>query len=453
MRDAAFAFIWVILLPISFYSAHIGILLWIWVALLSPNEMLYGVMAGIPFNKVVAASTILILILSREKQKFYFDKFIGLIASFGVMCTVAYFTSLVESTTGDDVYGKFLKELVVAFLITGIMWSRHRLHQVALVISIAYGFLMAKEGLIYLLTAGGHKVVGTGSVGDNNGLALAILMTIPYMLYSAKYSAVRMARVAILSTAVLGVVTVIATFSRGGFVGLTALALMLLRGNKHKMRTFLLLIACAATIYYLAPESWFERISTIQGAGEDSSFLTRVVAWKINLLLALDHPFFGGGPFASMHAETWARYIVESSTFLFPTPIVNWAFVAHSIYFQVLGDMGFTGLALFLAILCSAFLIARRTRRLARKNPSLAWAGDLAQSLEMSLVVYGVAGAALSLVYFELLFITLALISRTHRTVVELTSAQATPAPASFRSRMAPTYRTNPANKHLTPRS
>lgn len=64
MRDAGFFFIWLVLLPISFYSAHIGVLLWIWIALLSPNELLYGVMAGVPFNKIVAGSTVMLLMVS-----------------------------------------------------------------------------------------------------------------------------------------------------------------------------------------------------------------------------------------------------------------------------------------------------------------------------------------------------------------------------------------------------
>lgn len=442
MRDAAFFFIWVVLLPISFYSAHIGVLLWIWVALLSPNELLYGVMAGVPFNKIVAGSTVLILAVSREKKQFYLDRLIVLIVLFGVVGTISYFGSLYPGPIGDHAYDKFIKEIVLALLITGIMWSRHRLHQAALVIAIGYGFLMAKEGLIFLLTAGGHKVVGTGSTGDNNGLALAILMTIPYTLFVAKYASVKLVRTAIYATAGLGVVTVVASFSRGGFVGLVVLALMLLQGTKHKVRGLVLLLLGAAAIYYFAPDTWFSRIDTIAQADDDSSFVARMVAWKINFLLALDHPFFGGGPYASLVWQTWVRYLTESTTLLFPTPMVNRTLVAHSIYFQVLGDMGFTGLALFLAMLGTAFFMARRTRRLARGIPSLAWAADLARALEISLVVYGVAGAALSLVYFELLFITLAMVTRTHQTVVQLTAPTPATARAALPGRMAPAYRT-----------
>src|SRR6185312_3180735 len=125
----------------------------------------------------------------------------------------------------------------LGLLITGLMHTRHRLHQVTLMVGVAFGFVMVKEAIIFLLTAGGHKVEGLGVTGDNNGLALAILMTIPLLLNVGKYTVDRWVRLAIYITAGLGAVTVIASYSRGGFVGLVALGVMLLKGNKSKVRT------------------------------------------------------------------------------------------------------------------------------------------------------------------------------------------------------------------------
>ena len=418
-----FAFIWVVLFPISFWSAHIGVLLWIWVALLSPNELLYGFMGGVPFNKIVALTTILLLVFNQEKKKFYVDKMLVLLALFAMSGTMSWLTSIADTTTGNFQYDKFIKELLLAFIITGVMWSRHRLHMTVVVVCIAYGFLSVKEGLIFLLTAGGHKVIGTGSVGDNNALALAILMTIPLMLYVAQYSAVRLVRIAALGTALLGVTTVIATYSRGGFLGLVVLGLLLLRKSKRKIGSLVALLICAAVIYYFAPPEWFSRLDTIKEADTDSSFMTRVIAWKVSVMVALDHPFFGGGFYATLDGATWRHYgdMISELDFLVPTPLAgNKTFVAHSIYFQALADLGFVGLGLFLLILAASFWSIWRIKRMCRLHPSLAWAADLAKFIEISLAVYAVAGGALSLIYFELLYIILAVLSRTHQTVWEL---------------------------------
>ena len=381
------------------------------------------------------------MIASREKKKFYLDPLVALVVAFSVIVTLSYLDTLVPSSRVDIIYDKFWKEALLFMLITGIMWSRHRLHQLALVVSISYGFLMVKEALIFLLTAGGHKVIGNGSTGDNNGLALAVLMTIPLVLHVAKYSAVRVVRAATLTTAVFGAVTVIATFSRGGMVGLAVLALMLLKGSKYKVRAIVLLGACGVALAFLAPDDWVARMSTVKEVGEDGSFMTRVLAWKINLFMALEHPFLGGGLSASLNPALWNKYMQQSSEFLFHTPMVYRTYVAHSIYFQVIGDLGFIGFGVFIAMLGTAFLMAGRTIRMARKDPSLAWAADLARAYQISLVVYGVAGAALSLVYFELLFILLAMVTRTHRTVKELTAEQAAPVPAALPGRLQPAYR------------
>ena len=65
MRDLMFATVWLVGLPLSLVSANSGLLLWIWVALLSPGELLYGFMAGVPFNKLVALTTFGAVVVSK----------------------------------------------------------------------------------------------------------------------------------------------------------------------------------------------------------------------------------------------------------------------------------------------------------------------------------------------------------------------------------------------------
>ena len=445
MRDLLYHGIWMALLPISLYSAHLGILLWIWVALLPPVDLMYGSLGmTLPFNKLAAAAVVFAMLTktTAAERKFYFDFLIGIVSLYAIVVTLSYILApAAAGATADGQYDKFWKELVLGLLITGLMHTRHRLHQVTLMVGVAFGFVMVKEAIIFLLTAGGHKVEGLGVTGDNNGLALAILMTIPLLLNVGKYTVDRWVRLAIYITAALGAVTVIASYSRGGFVGLVALGVMLLKGNKSKVRTIVAIAICGAILYALMPEDYLERVNTIKEATEDNSFMIRLVAWKVNFLMALDHPILGTGPYGSLAVANWFAYVGESATFLFPSPIIYRSYVAHSIYFQVLGDTGFLGLFLFLSMLLTALILTIRTQRLARKDPSLLWAADLARATQISLVMYMVCGAALSLVYFEVLYILLAVISRNHRTVAELTAAQRAPARVAMRPNLVPAYR------------
>jgi probable O-glycosylation ligase (exosortase A-associated) len=145
----------------------------------------------------------------------------------------------------------------------------------------------------------------------------------------------------------------------------------------------------------------------------------RVVAWKISTLIALDHPLTGGGFDAVAQPKIWYHYLehLPEVNFISTPDIPPFPLVAHSIYFEVLGDLGFPGLILFLSILGMSIFNCGKIRRQARGRPELEWAGDLARMLQISMVVYAVSGAALSFAYSETYWILVAIISRLSRTI------------------------------------
>ena len=432
MRDLVFAAAWAVLVPAALLSADVGVLVWVWVALLSPNELLYGFMAAVPFNKVATGATLASMVVTKQRKDFYFDKTMATLLLLAVTATISWLGALVASPLTDDLYQKLLKIIVLAFAIAAVMHTRERIHALVFVIVLALSFLGVKEGLIYLLTAGGHKVLGSGSIGDNNSLATALLMIVPLAFHLSRYTAVRAVRIGLLVVLGLSVVTVVATYSRGGFIGLLLLGLLLVKNSPNKLRSLLLIVVAGALVYFLAPAAWFERIDTIKDAGNDGSFMGRVVAWKISWLIAMAHPLFGGGPHAVQQLAVWSTFrpLLDTLDFIPTPPADEFPHAAHSTYFEVLGDLGFVGLAVFLSMLGTAFWNCRKIRLLCRGDPALAWAGDLAHMLQASLLVYAVTTAALSMGYFELLYVLVALSSRCLRTVQQSRAAQPTTANA-----------------------
>jgi len=85
------------------------------------------------------------------------------------------------------------------------------------------------------------------------------------------------------------------------------------------------------------------------------------------------------------------------------------AHAAHSIYFQVLGDLGFVGLALYLLLLAAAWRNASLAIKHSLANPEVRWAHDLARTFQYCLLPFIVSGAALSMAYFDLAFVLVAL--------------------------------------------
>ena len=227
---------------------------------------------------------------------------------------------------------------------------------------------------------------------------------------------------------ILCIITVVATFSRGGFVGLLVLGLFAVKNSRNKVSSFLVVAAAGLAIYGLAPESWFARLDTINDASSDTSFTSRLVAWKISLLIALDRPWFGGGFHAIQQGLVWETYrpFLHLVDFVTTPPAGERAIAAHSVWFEILGDLGFVGLAVFLAVLGMAFWNCRRVYKLANQDPSLQWAADLARMIQISLATYVVTSSALSQGYSEIFYIVVALASRVRRTVHESLATRAT---------------------------
>ena len=88
-----------------------------------------------------------------------------------------------------------------------------------------------------------------------------------------------------------------------------------------------------------APATFWERTDTLEEFEQDQSALGRVYAWHVASAVNLDHPLrgVGGGAFR----EAWAFYA--------PPEVREHALVAHNIFLDTLGELGWVGFFLFLA--------------------------------------------------------------------------------------------------------
>ena len=147
------------------------------------------------------------------------------------------------------------------------------------------------------------------------------------------------------------------------------------------------------------PESWHLRMTTIESAHEDTSFQGRVQAWLFAMNVAESRPLVGAGFAGTEDTAVFNSYYRDPAV----GPVIGHA--AHSIYFQVLGDHGPIGLMLYLAMLATTWMYTATIRRRTRHDPKLEWAHDLAAMMQVSLLAFMVAGAALSMAYYDIIFL------------------------------------------------
>lgn len=417
MRDIALfsGFVAMVLAGRVFRYPHVGVLLWCWTALVIPNYFAYGFASVIPYNKVVAILTLLVWLFSQEPKKLPPSGTLWLIAVFGVWGTISALFSISASGDAMREWENFVKILVFAFVVAGLINTKERVIALLYAALLSLGFHGIVAGSKFIASGGSSHIYGPGLsiIGDNNHFALAMIAMLPVILFLYRQSESRVIKLSLVGAAGLMVATIMGTFSRGGVLGIVAMGGLMWLRSPNKLRNAMIAVCLAAAALAFAPERWSNRMDTIAEADQDTSFMGRVIAWKQSTLIALDHPVFGGGFYAVQDFQIWMRYAQEFHKLSFiptdpPNPIR--AFAAHSIYFQTLGDLGFVGLGLFLAILFSSWRNAAVTIKAVRDRPDWHWARDLAICLQYSLFAYMVSGAALNMAYFDYMYMLFAIL-------------------------------------------
>lgn len=170
--------------------------------------------------------------------------------------------------------------------------------------------------------------------------------------------------------------------------------------SSGKFVTMVLLLASFVPAVTMMPATWKERIGTIENFQKDESVQGRFDAWNYAMRVAADRPVVGGGLATTEVRQVFQRYVPGRPQR-----------AAHSIYFQVLGDQGPVGLAIFLGIGLVGWLNTRAIIRMSRDRPEFEWAFHLGRMMQVSFISYFVAGAALSMAYYTVFFLSVVIVT------------------------------------------
>jgi probable O-glycosylation ligase (exosortase A-associated) len=171
---------------------------------------------------------------------------------------------------------------------------------------------------------------------------------------------------------------------------------LLVLKSRARLLLLALMVVGAVVAASIMPGGWMQRMETIRTYQEDISATQRLNSWWVAYNLAKDSPVLGGG-FRTFSFEIYQAYIPGYA-------YASLQHDAHSIYLQVLGEHGFPGLALYLALIISTLLSLRSLVRSTRNRPHQEWIGDCARMIQVSLAAYLVSGTFLSMSYFDLFY-------------------------------------------------
>lgn len=435
MRDVMMLGAMLVLVPLAFAKPFNAYLLWGWTALLSPTFYLFGFMQGLRYNLIFALIALGFWMLGKldMKGKFTANSTSVLLTAFTIHVTISATIGYDGNLWNWITYEGFIKSVVFALMIPVFVTTRLRLHALVLIVCLALGFHGVVEGLKMVASAGSHKVRGipTTMMSDNNHFAVGMCMVLPILVYMMLNLKDRLARFAAMAALGLTVLSVMGTSSRGGFLCLAVLAIWYALTSRRKVLGGFLVVVLAFLALQLAPDSWFERMESIKSAEQDTSFMGRVIAWKISTAIGLANPVFGGGLHAVQSAPVWHEFMyrTEFLSFIRTPAAEGYPRAAHSIYFEIFGDLGVLGFALFVGLIINAFMTARKIRRLVANRPELLWARDLSDGLKLAIVAYCVGGAGVSLGYFDLFYVLIMLIEALRQHVLVCIAPQQSETP------------------------
>ncbi|MET0081757.1 MAG: putative O-glycosylation ligase, exosortase A system-associated [Sedimenticola sp.] len=401
MRDILLLLIVFSSIPFILKRPYIGILMFAWISYMNPHRLTWGIAYDFPFAALILAVTAIGLLITKDMKKLpsgYFVIYVWIAWAVWMNFTTPF---ALEPEVAASEWERAVKIQLVSFLTIMLLQSKERLMIFIWVVALSVGFYGIKGGVFTILTQGNYLVWGPEGTffSGNNGLAIALLMVLPLIRFLQVESDNKWIKLFLIGSMILCALSVIASYSRGAFLAAAAVAFYLLLKSRHKIVIAPVLILSAVSMLWFMPEKYFDRLETIETFEEDRSAMGRINAWYFAFNVAEDNPITGGG-FGVFRPGTFLRYA--------PDPLDYHD--AHSIYFEVLGEHGFIGLALFLLLGISTLLLARSTAKITKKIEDLHWAYNLVNMLHVGVIAYAVGGLFLGLAYFDLYYHLIALV-------------------------------------------
>jgi putative inorganic carbon (hco3(-)) transporter len=379
-----------LILPLSFFSPFVGLVSYIWIAYLRPHQWAY--MPDSRISLAVAAATLvgyLLFELPRRLPRLLPNALLVLLwAQFGLATLFAYNYDLAQPK-----FVEFSKTILIALLASALCDSERRIRLLYVWTVVGIGLLAVRSFLGVLASGGEYRSYGPGGMfEDNNDYALLLVMITPMLYYAARSAQEWWLKTGCYGLSLLSFVVVFFTRSRGGFLGICTVAVLLGLRSKYKITGLVAAPLAIAAVLLIAPGVVTDRLSTIQTAREsDSSAQQRLRAWGVAMQVMRDYPFTGVG--ARNLMEVYGRYGDPTD-----------ARVAHNSFFQLGADAGPPALLLFLSLIGFSYFRLWRARGVLRTHAPDSPLIGYTHGMQVALIGFMVSGFFVSRYDLELVY-------------------------------------------------
>jgi putative inorganic carbon (hco3(-)) transporter len=293
-----------------------------------------------------------------------------------------------DRTLAWNTFQTFIKVVLMFIVMVNVVLTRKRLRgliHLALFTSCILSASAVNDYRLGKLALGNERIQGLiGNLFDNpNDLALHLVTMIPLAIALLMASRSGFKKLIYAGGTVLMVAGVVATFSRGGFIGMTVIFGMLAwrLSKRNKALIAICLPVALALFIVFAPGGYGTRLGTTA----DDSAGARYDDFKRSVFVAVHHPLVGVG---------MNNYVNYS----------NLNHATHNAYTQVASELGIPAMFIYIMFLLAPL---RRLRRIEKETSATRQTSEyfyLAIGLEVSLLGYMTTSFFLSVAYLWYLY-------------------------------------------------
>lgn len=412
MLDLVFlAFIGYVLV-LGLRRPFLWVLLYVYIDILAPQRIGYSIIASLPVSLIAFAAAFGGWIALDRKEGARFTLRQGLMLMLLAYCfwTTGNADFPAEAATKWD---WVWKALLFAIFLPLTLTTRARIEGLALVLLLSVATIVIGTGMKTILGGGGYQNLKF-FVNDNSGiyesstLATVAIGLIPMLWWFVRHGTIIRPHFLVTAFAVAltfaSLLVPIGTEARTGLLCIAALGGLVLRYTKRRV----LFIAGAAMLGLVAlpflPQSYYQRMSTLAQPSGDESASTRVAVWEWTLDYVAEKPM--GGGFDAFRGNTF-NYVMPvkqtsgNTTTVTYQPVEDKGRAYHSSFFEMLGEQGWPGLLMWVALhvigLWQMERIQRRWR--ARTDEAERWIAPFAAALQMSALIYLVGATFQGIAY------------------------------------------------------
>ena len=421
MLDLALAAFVLGFLALGLRRPFLWVLAYLYIDIVAPQKISYFLLASIPLSRIAFLAAFAGWLLADDKTDSRFTARQGMLLVLLIYCGVTTLTADFPVEAADK-WAWVWKALVFAIFLPLTLRTRLRIEAAVLFMVLAAGSIVI-TGAIKTLASGG----GYGSlhffVSDNTGLyegsiiSCVAVAIIPLVLWVSRHGTVFPPdkRVRLFGYALVFACLLIpvGTQARTGLLSIGLLGVLSLRSVKNPLLYVGVIAALGLVVVPFLPSTYTERMSTIENHDGDQSASTRLAVWAWTIDYAKDHPL--GGGFDSFRSNRLVIQTTDTATAgntsaVEVNTVEDRGRAFHSSYFEMLGEQGWPGLALWLALQISGLWQMERLRArwgkraLAARGapgaePDAQWQAPLATALQQAQFVYLLGSAFVGIAY------------------------------------------------------